>query len=47
MTMTLKVRTGLKAGRISLNHARTGLRVRAAVKGGRLAGNHSRRLFVA
>ena len=40
---TLKVKTGLKGGRLAANHSR-GLKVTTGLKGGRLAANHSRRL---
>jgi hypothetical protein len=45
MQNSLKVKTGLKAGKISTNHARAGLKVRTAIKGGRIAMNHARVLF--
>jgi len=38
----LKVKTGLKGGRITMNHNRGGLKVKAGIKGGRIAQNHSR-----
>lgn len=40
--MGLKVKTGIKGGRLATNHSRAGLKVRSAVKGGRLASNHTR-----
>lgn len=40
--MGLKVKTGIKGGRIATNHTRSGLKVRSGIKGGRLATNHAR-----
>jgi len=40
MKRTLKVRSGLKGGRLASNH---NLKVRSGLKGGRLAQNHNRR----
>lgn len=42
MKGTLKVRSGLKGGKLATNHTRT-LKVRSGLKGGRLAQNHNRR----
>jgi hypothetical protein len=39
----VKVRTGLKGGRLASNHVRS-VKVKTGLKGGRLAGNHSRSL---
>ena len=41
----LRVRTGIKGGKLAANHSRSGLKVRTAVKGGRLSGNHSRNVL--
>jgi hypothetical protein len=38
----LNVKSGVKGGRIALNHGKAGLTVKSGVKGGRLAVNHSR-----
>jgi hypothetical protein len=38
----LNVKSGLKAGRLAVNHSKPGLKVKSGVKGGRLAGNHAR-----
>lgn len=42
----LRVKTGLKAGKLTANHNPTarGLRVRTALKGGKIATNHNARL---
>jgi hypothetical protein len=40
----IKVRTGLKGGRLAANHNR-GLKVTTHLKGGRLATNHNRALL--
>ena len=39
----IKVKTALKAGRITANHARNSLRVRTALKAGRITANHARK----
>jgi hypothetical protein len=44
-TTALKVKAGLKAGRLSANHVRSALRVKAGVKAGKLAANHARSLL--
>ena len=44
-TIALKVKAGLKAGRMSGNHVRSALRVRAGIKAGKLAANHARALL--
>jgi len=38
----LKVRTGIKAGKISANHSRAGLKVKAGIKAGKISANHAR-----
>ncbi len=38
----LKVKTGIKGGRIAMNHNRGGLKVKAGIKGGKIAMNHNR-----
>jgi hypothetical protein len=43
-TTSLKVKTGLKGGRLASNHNATALKVKTGLKGGRLAVNHSRAL---
>jgi hypothetical protein len=42
--VAMKVRSGVKGGRLATNHTRRALKVRSGLKGGRLSGNHSRRL---
>jgi len=42
----VKVKTGLKGGRLSGNHNTPGLRVKSGLKAGRIAMNHSARLTV-
>jgi hypothetical protein len=42
----VKVKTGLKGGRLSSNHNTPGLRVKSGLKAGRIAMNHSARLAV-
>jgi hypothetical protein len=39
----IKVKTALKAVRITANHARNSLRVRTALKAGRITANHARK----
>ena len=41
MGTRMAVRSGLKAGRISVNHNGTVLAVRSGLKGGRIAANHN------
>jgi hypothetical protein len=38
----IKVKTTLKAGRITANHTRRTLRVRTGLKAGRITANHAR-----
>jgi hypothetical protein len=41
----MKVKTGLRAGKLSANHNRSGLKVRTGLKGGGNNLNHSRTLL--
>jgi hypothetical protein len=41
----LVVKSGLRAGKLAVNHNRTGLRVKSGVRGGKIAVNHSRVLL--
>ncbi|HEY6478126.1 MAG TPA: hypothetical protein VI456_16225 [Polyangia bacterium] len=41
----LKVKTGIKGGRLAANTTRAGLKVKAGIKGGKLAANHTRALL--
>jgi hypothetical protein len=43
-TKSLKVKTGVKGGKLAANHSRS-FKVKTGLKGGRLAGNHSRTLL--
>jgi hypothetical protein len=43
--MKIKVRSGIKAGSITLNHNRTRLKIRSGVKAGSLTTNHNHRLL--
>jgi hypothetical protein len=43
-TAGLKVKSGLKGGRLAANHTGPGLKVKSGLKGGRLAANHNARL---
>ena len=38
----MKVKTGLRAGKLAANHSRVGLAVKTGIKGGKLSANHNR-----
>ena len=42
----VKVKTGIKGGRLASNHNGPGLRVKSGLKGGRIAMNHNARPIV-
>ncbi len=43
-TRVLKVKTGIKGGRIAVNHSARTLKVKTGIKGGRISLNHNARL---
>ena len=44
-TRALKIKSGIKAGKLAANHSTRGLKVKAGIKAGKLSSNHNARLM--